>query len=258
MRLLHGIGVLVTRPAHQAMPLCRLLEAEGANPVRFPALEIKPLDRRAVAANIGALPAYDLIVFTSANAVRFGAELLGQKRDLPLAVIGPATARALNREGYRVAVQPAAGFDSEGLLQHPQLHTLTGKRVLLVKGSNGRELLQQELARRGAQVTIADVYRREPAAPSVDELAALQSQVDAGAIQFVTATSVEIADGLRAIASPALGAALQDLHWVVPGARVAAALRGHGVQGPILEAQSADDQDVVSALLRWRAGESGA
>ena len=58
---------------------------------------------------------------TSTNAVRFGASLLDQKRDLTLAAIGPATARALNLAGYRVAVQPRESFDSEGLLLHSRL-----------------------------------------------------------------------------------------------------------------------------------------
>ena len=41
MPALHGVGVLVTRPEHQAMPLCRLLELQGASTLRLPALEIK-------------------------------------------------------------------------------------------------------------------------------------------------------------------------------------------------------------------------
>ena len=107
---LHGVGVLVTRPQQQAMPLCRLLETEGASTFRLPAIEITALsDRRTLAARLGPLANFELIIFSSANAVRFGAVLLEQKRDLTLAAIGSATARALNQAGYRVAVQPADG-----------------------------------------------------------------------------------------------------------------------------------------------------
>src|SRR5271165_5478867 len=135
---LHGVGVLVTRPELQSMPLCRLLEAQGASTLRLPAVEIKPLaDRRALTASLSALERFDLIIFTSANAVRFGAGFLGQSRDLPLAAIGPATARALNQAGYRVAVQPADTTDSEGLLLHPRLEHLAGHRILIIKGANG-------------------------------------------------------------------------------------------------------------------------
>ncbi len=98
-----------------------------------------------------ALEDFDVIIFTSANAVRFGASLLEQRRDLTLAALGPATARALNQSGYRVAVQPES-IDSEGLLLHPRLAHPTGRRILIIKGSNGRPFLEQELAQRGAQV----------------------------------------------------------------------------------------------------------
>ena len=259
MLALRGVGVLVTRPQQQAGPLCRLLEAQGATAFRFPALEIKPLtERRALASRLGALGNFDLIVFLSANAVRFGATLLEQKRDLPLAAIGPATSRALNQAGYRVAVQPAGGFDSESLLRHPQLEHLAGNRILLVKGSGGREFLQEELARRGALVTLADVYRRERANPSSADLSALEVLFAEGAIQVVTATSAETADYLLDLATPALRGEFDCAAWVVPSERVAARLRGRGVSGPLLAADSAEDQDLVAAIVRWRAGESGA
>jgi len=241
------------------MPLCRLLEAQGASTFRLPAIEIKPLgDRRDLAARLGSLANFDLIIFSSANAVRFGATLLEQKRDLTLAAIGPATARALNQAGYRVAVQPMAGFDSESLLRHPQFNSAAGQRILLIKGSHGRDLLQSELTRRGAQVTVADVYRRERANPSAADLAALERHFAARAIQVITATSAEIAGSLLELATPALRSDFDRVHWVVPGARIATSLRECGLKGAILQADSADDQDLVSAILRWRASESGA
>jgi uroporphyrinogen-III synthase len=256
---LHGTGVLVTRPQHQAMPLCRLLEAEGAAAFRFPAVEIQPLaDRRALAASLGALEDFDIIVFSSANAVRYGATLLEQKRDLALAAIGPATARALNQAGYRVAVQSPGGFDSESLLRHPKLNSVAGKRILLIKGSSGRELLQDELTRRGARVTLACVYRRERARPSAAELTLLEAQFAARAIQVITATSVDIASNLLALSTPALRRHFDDAHWLTPGARVSESLRERGLKGPLIQASSAEDQDLVSAIVRWRASASGA
>jgi uroporphyrinogen-III synthase len=256
---LNGIGILVTRPQHQAAPLCRLLETQGAATFRFPAIEIQPLaDRRALAARLGVLADFDLIIFSSSNAVRFGATLLEQKRDLTLAAIGPATARALNHAGYRVAVQSTEGFDSESLLRHPKLNSVAGSRILLIKGSGGRELLEHELTRRGAQVTVADVYRRERAHPSTAELSALEARFAARTIHVITATSVEIASNLLALATPALSRDFDGAHWLVPGARIAESLRELGFQGSLLQADSAEDQDLAAAVIRWRASESGA
>jgi uroporphyrinogen-III synthase len=254
---LHGIGVLVTRPRHQATPLCRLLEAQGALALRFSAVEIEPLEpHRELAARLGDLDQFGVIIFSSANAVRYGAALLDQRRNLALAAIGPATARALNQAGYRVAIQSTQGADSESLLRHPRLDAVGGERILLVKGSHGRELLEQELVRRGAEVTVAEVYRRECARPSEAELGALEARFAAREIHVVTATSVEIAENLLALATPKLRRAFDSVHWVVPSARVARSLTEGGLKGPSLLARSAEDQDLVSALTSWRARES--
>jgi uroporphyrinogen-III synthase len=256
---LDGVGVLITRPSHQAAPLCRLFEAAGAAVARLPAIEIRPLDDpRTWAARLGALEDFDLIIFASANAVRYGGALLEQGRDLPLAAIGPATARALNQAGYRVSVQPLEGLDSESLLRHPTLSLIAGHRLLLVKGQGGRELLEQELARRGAVLTLAEVYRRERPAPTAAELRALESRFERGEIQVITATSAEIGGNLLALATPALRRHFDAAHWLVPSARVAEILRQGGLQGPMVQAASAEDQDLVAAVIRWRSSVSGA
>jgi uroporphyrinogen-III synthase len=250
---------LVTRPELQAMPLCRLLENQGARTVRLPAVEIKALrNRRALAAQLGALENFDIIIFTSANAVRFGASFLDQKRDLALAAIGPATARALNQAGYRVAVQPTGRVDSEGLLLHPRFEHLIGHRILMIHGGNGRQLLQEELVRRGATVVCAEVYERAPAIPKPEMLTAVQEKFAAGEIQVVTATSLEVGRNLLAFATPELRKALERVHWLIPGERIATGLRELGMEAPLLLADSAEDQDLVSALIRWRASASGA
>ena len=261
------------------MPLCRLLESLGATTLRMSPIEIKPLaDRRALAQRLGGLENFDVILFTSANAVRFGVSLLDQKRDLMLAALGPATSRALNQAGYRVAIQPGESFDSEGLLAHSRLERVAGQRILIIKGTHGRDLLQQELTRRGATVVCADVYERLPANLSAAALVAVQERFAAGEMQVITATSLEIGAALlklaqielRAIESaplvpaPLVPASLplrnefERAHWLVPGERVAAGLRELGLKAPLLQADSAEDQDLAAALIRWRSSVSGA
>ena len=276
---LDGVGVLVTRPEFQAMPLCRILESLGATTLRLPAVEIKPLkDRRALMDRLGVLENFDVILFTSANAVRFGVSFLDQKRDLTLASLGPATSRALNQAGYRVAIQPGESFDSEALLSHPRLEHVAGHRILIIKGTHGRDLVQQELTRRGATVVSADVYERVPSVFSAAALEAVLERFAAGEMQVITATSLEIGAALlklAALGATPLGVAPLDLaplepaspdlrgeferaHWLVPGERVATGLRELGLKAPLLRADSAEDQDLAAALIRWRSSVSGA
>ena len=241
------------------MPLCRLLETQGARTLRLPAVEIKALgDRRALAAQLGALENFDLIIFTSANAVRFGASFLDQKRDLTLAAIGPATARAMNLAGYRVAVLPQGTTDSEGLLRHPRLGHLSGHRILMVRGTDGRQLLQQELTRRGATVVEVDVYQRTPAIPTPATLAAIHDRFAAGEVHVITATSLSLGSALLDMATPELRSDFERVHWLVPAQRIAEGLRERGLNAPLLQSDSAEDQDLVSALIRWRSSVSGA
>lgn len=252
---LHGVGVLVTRPEQQAAPLCRLLEARGAQAFPFPTITIRPAaERRTLAAGLGPIANFDRIVFTSANAVRFGSALLEDRRDLTLAAIGPATARALNQAGYRVALQPTERIDSEGLLALPAFERVAGSRVLIVKGAGGRDLLEGELTRRGAQVATVEVYVREPVRPAAGDLARLEGWLRGDLVQVITATSAEVGAHLLALGAPALRAQLANRIWLVPGARVAAALREHGLAAPLLVAASAEDQDLVAALVAWRGG----
>lgn len=227
--------------------------------MRLPAVEIRPFgNRRETAAQIGALREFDIIIFTSSNAVRFGASLLDQQRDLTLAALGPATARALNLAGYRAALQPQETFDSESLLEHPRLEHPAGCRILIIKGNKGRPFLEQELTRRGAQVVAADVYERIPLAPSPAILAALLDTFVAGALQVITATSLEIAGNLLDISTPDLRREFETAHWLVPGERVASGVRARGLTAPLIQADSAEDHDLVAALVRWRNTESGA
>lgn len=242
------------------MPLCRLLESLGAVTLRLPAIEIKPLiDQRTLTKQwSGSLESFDVILFTSANAVRFAVSLLDQKRDLTLAALGPATARALNQAGYRVAIQPHESPDSESLLADPRLEHVAGHRILIIKGSHGRDLLQREFTRRGAAVSCADVYERVPADLNAAALTAVQARFATGEMQVITATSLELGAVLLAAAPPGLRDEFERAHWLVPGKRVASGLRELGLTAPLLQADSALDQDLAAALVRWRSSVSGA
>ncbi|MBM5810593.1 MAG: uroporphyrinogen-III synthase [Gammaproteobacteria bacterium] len=245
MGALSGIGVLVTRPERQAGPLCRLIEDEGGTALRYPAIVIQG---RADRAAVGAVDDYDLVVFVSANAVRFGAALLGPPRALRLAAIGPATAAALEAAGHHVALRPPGRADSEALLALPELAQMDGQRVLIVRGAGGRELLADELARRGASVCYADVYARAPAQPAPELQAAIGERWQQGGVQVYTATSVALLEALLSIL-PALCRERIDTTALLTGApRVVDAARRLGLRSPVLLAEAMDDAALVAAL----------
>ncbi|HSM69816.1 MAG TPA: uroporphyrinogen-III synthase [Xanthomonadales bacterium] len=101
-----------------------------------------------------------LAVFCSTRAVEFGLRQLpaGFLDDAEIAAIGPATARCLESAGLPVSILPEAGYDSESLLDHPDLADEPGV-ALLFSAPGGRQKLCSELQGRGWQVRFAYVYR---------------------------------------------------------------------------------------------------
>lgn len=253
MSRLSGLGVLVTRPEHQAQHLCHLIEAEGGSAIRFPALEIHPVpDRPAIKASIGPVDRFNLVIFVSANAVRYGSELLGQRRDLRIAAIGRATAQALNAAGHRVSVLPAGGSSSEALLGTTALQHMAGQRVLIVRGRGGRELLGDTLAERGAEVVRAEVYEREPAHPSEEQLAELEELWRHGGIDVYTATSGDLLEALVGLVTPRCRELMDSTALLAGAARVADRAARLGLGSPVILATAPDDEALVEALIEWR------
>jgi hypothetical protein len=160
-----GIGVLVTRPEQQAMPLCRLLEAQGAAPA-LPAVEIKPLgDGRAIGRAHSARSRISIIVFHQR-----------QRRSIRRSCSIKARSDAgRHRPGDGARLEPsglprgrAAVRDStpRRLLAHPGLEHVAGQRISDDQGRRWRDLLEQELTRRGAHGGMRRCLRRVPATPS--------------------------------------------------------------------------------------------
>jgi uroporphyrinogen-III synthase len=257
MARLEGVGVLVTRPAHQAHHLCRLIEDEGGSAVRFPALEIRPYgDRPSMRAAIGPVDRYNLIIFASSNAVRYGADLLGQRRDLLTAAIGKATAHALNATGHRVALTPTGTSDSESLLAMPQLRHMAGQRVLIVRGRGGRELLHDTLVARGAEVAYADVYERLPAHPTREQGLELEQLWRHGGVNVYSATSGDLLEALLGIVTPRCRELMDSTALLTGASRVADRAARLGLGSPVIMARAPEDDALLEALVAWHEARS--
>ena len=166
-RPLFGKRVLVTRPREQAAEMVRLLEEHGAEAIEAPMIRTAPPeDYGPLDAACAAIHQYDWIVFASANAVDvFIKRLLATPRDLRalhgvnLCAVGPATAERLRELGLKVDLVPAE-YRAEALVEGlAGSRDVTGLRVLLPRADIGREVVADELRRRGADVTEVIAYR---------------------------------------------------------------------------------------------------
>ncbi len=243
---LTGLSVLVTRPALQAESLAATIRASGADAFVLPAIDIRPL----ASVSTGT---YDLVVFVSVNAVEHGARSIARSATTRVAAIGKATAAALAAIDWPVHVVPERGFTSEALLAHPDLAIQAGARVLIVRGSGGRELLQQTFLAQGLSVDLLDAYER--VLPQID--AARRDQLEAawsaGEIPVATATSVATLTNLLALLGESGRERLKSAPLVVPSPRAREAALQLGLRGECLIASGADDASIVGALAQWHA-----
>ncbi len=193
---LAGRHVVVTRPAGQAAHFATALSGAGAIPVLYPVLEIRDIeDVTPVLDAAIRLDSFDLAVFVSPNAIEKALALILARRSWPaglrVAALGKSSERELARHGIHDVISPPLRFDSEALLELPELIGIQGKRVIIFRGDGGREVLGDTLKARGAAIEYVTCYRR--AKPQQDP-APLLKLWEVGKLDAVTLTSSE---GLR-------------------------------------------------------------
>jgi uroporphyrinogen III methyltransferase/synthase len=230
-RPLHGEVVAVTRARAQASELAARLAELGAAVVETPAIRIDPLP-----VELPEPP--DLLCLTSPNGVRIYFDALpGDARALAntrIAVIGPGTAAALRERGVEADVVPER-FVAEGLLEALASEPLQGKRVLIARAADARDVLPDGLRERGAIVDVVALY--ETVAEPFTETEALKAATyvtftSSSTVRFLVSSGAVVPDGAR-IASI--------------GPVTSATLREHGLE-PDLEAERHDIDGLVAAL----------
>jgi uroporphyrinogen III methyltransferase/synthase len=240
---LQGRGIVVTRPAGQARHLQSLIEAAGGRPIPFPAIEIEEFPERA----LPELESFDVAIFVSPTA----AQCALKKRatwpaQLSVAAIGKGTRRVLERHGIAEILAPDSGGDSEALLALPALQNVAGKRILIVRGEGGRELLGDKLAERGAQVEYAECYRR--VLPRADP-AELLSAWERGEVDAVTVSSGEGLENLLELLGEAGRQRLLDTPLFVSHPRIAEQAREAGMREVIVAGLG--DEEMLDALMAY-------
>jgi uroporphyrinogen III methyltransferase/synthase len=244
---LHGKTILTTRAAAHAGDLNARLIGLGARVIDCPAIEITPVDDwNAVDDAIASLDSYQWLLFTSGNAVDIflqRAGLLKAESYPPIAVVGPATAAALDRWGVK-ATLVAADFRAEGLMAAFPLN-LGGTRILFPRAEAAREILPQELRRRGATVDIVVVYRTIKG-QGMEKIRAILSETNIDCVVFTSSSTVRFM-------AEALGedlAMLQKTAVAVIGPITRSAAEAIGLH-PAIEPQAATAADLAEAIQNY-------
>jgi len=232
-----AMRVLITRPLAQAEAWVQALRREEVDAHALPLIDIAPVaDRSALHAAWERLFAYSALMFVSANAVDafMSACPQGDVRRPPgllACSTGPGTTRALLAAGWPIedCVQPAAdaSVDSEGLWSQLAGRNWAGRRVLIVRGQEGRSWLMQQWQLAGAAVDVVMAYeRRRPSWSASQQDLALRALAEPA----ITLWSLTSSEAVRHLGQMVPGPASQwaASHAAVTHPRIAEAARELG------------------------------
>lgn len=241
---LKGLNIVVTRPRDQAVGLTQSITELGGNAILLPLLEITPAtDASELNALKQHLSTYDLLIFISPNAVRYGMDALGTvPNNVRVATVGQSSAQALRDRGISQVIAPTERFDSEALLALPVLQNVANWKVAILRGNGGRELLGDTLKAHGARVDYVTCYARSK--PTLDADSVLKANPHA-----LNVTSSEALGNLWQGLTQAHQNLFASLPLFVPHARIAELAQQQGWKNVILT--EAGDDGLLAALVAW-------
>jgi uroporphyrinogen III methyltransferase/synthase len=175
-RPLFGKRILVTRPREQAAEFVSLLQALGADPIEAPMIRIvPPSDYAPLDEACTRLDQFDWVVFTSGNAVdAFMGRLLASDADVrglhavKLCAIGAGTSERFAKFGIKVDLIPPESRAESVVQALLEQGSVEGVRFLLPRADIGREVIGEELRKRGAMVSEVVAYRTVAIDPERD------------------------------------------------------------------------------------------
>lgn len=223
MNTLHNLHILVTRPQPQGEELCRLVKDHGGQATHFPTIDFAPPpDTQAFEQALTKLGEQDWLIFISPQAVYATVAHIRRlwpyfPESVKFAAVGAGTAKALNEAGYNVAIHPESNWSSEGILDLPEFHSVAEKKIAIIRGVGGREMLDKYLAERGAHLLPVIAYERILPEVDINPCLALLKQ---GTIDIIVCTSYEGVRNLKILLGEAGWPYIKNIPLIVMSERI--------------------------------------
>lgn len=246
---LFGARILATREDTGGFePLAKL----GAEIVEFPTIEQRdPESWEDADRAIGEIGSFDWLVFTSANgAAYFMRRLMELGRDIRdlagirICAIGPKTRAALERFGLRVEMVPE-DFRAEGLVV--AFGDVRGKRILLPRAKEARDLFPDAVRAAGGEITVATVYRTVAPERHSKRLARLLRE---GRINVATFTSASTFKNLVSMIGPEAVELLRGVTIAAIGPVTRKSIEKQGLTVTVMPERATID-DMANAIRDW-------
>lgn len=193
------MAVLITRPDERGILLAEMLNKAGVATIHLPFFSIAAgRELNDLPNKISQLNAGDYVVTVSKNVVMYADETLLNtgfrwRNDIHYFAVGQSTAEFFCNHTEQAVCYPYQQENSEGLLALPSMQQLDGKTILLLRGSNGRDLFLEQAKLRGAAVETVECYQRLPISYDNKEQTSICKRAG---IQTIIVTSAEILTAL--------------------------------------------------------------
>lgn len=248
-----GWRILTTRAKKQSGHLAAPLREMGAEVIEVPTIEINPPNSyEPLDAALKNIKDYDWLVLTSVNGVDAVFERLEKVgmsatdlSHLQIAAIGPATKKAIEKQGLKVAVTPEK-YIAESVVEALSGKT-EGKRVLLARAKIARDVLPSELRKAGVLLEVVEAYETKVPAAAQAKLKKLFSSRTQRP-DIVTFTSSSTATNFINLLGSSYQQALGDAHIASIGPVTSKTLRDAGF-APTIEAREYTVQGLVLAIV---------
>lgn len=239
-----NITCLITRPKHQADSLCQLIESAGGTCILFPTIEIIPLPNTTLPIQ-SALQQADKIIFVSTNAALPVLPNFSTPPSAPVFAIGRGTQKTLLLHGIEASIPQNDQFNSEGLLDLPELQAVQHQNIVIFSGKKGKTLLFETLQHRGAAVQYIPVYKRVKPKANFEPL--LLTPIDC-----IISTSGENLKNLWAMAGRKHRDWLLKQQLLVISPTMKTLAENLGFLNPPLISANATDEAIFQTLMDWR------
>ncbi len=237
---------LVTRPSPEGQELCKALSQYGIPALHQPLIRIEA--GRQYSELVRLIQQAQIVIAVSQHAVYWANHAFNEaNQKWPISAryvaIGQKTAHKLSKVTQQKVHYPEVS-DSEHLLTMTELANVEQKKVLILRGNGGRDLIYSTLAEHGASVQHCEAYQRIEVAFNVDK--STQQWQQFGINTLIVTSGEQLNQFVRSL-SPRHLVWLQQLRLVVPSQRIVEMAQQNGFQH-IINSQGAANPDLLRAL----------
>ena len=251
---LSGKTIVITRDVNQGKPFAEKLEDLGATVLSFPTIKItEPDNPGRIREMLRDATAFDWIIFTSSNAVRYFLKFINNIQStlegINISCVGKKTAETLEKSNITPTLIPNI-FTSDELLTALLKYDVRGKRILLPVSNLAGKELQEGLIERGAQVERVEVYKTVPFKNAPKEM--MLKKIDKNEIDCITFFSPSAIDtfahlmekrGMRKIIN-------KNIPIAVIGPTTARAARENNLNPEIIPEKS-DEKSFLEEMVKY-------